>query len=294
MNPELSDKLDARLGTKVTGSAATAGGDINRAFRVQLEDGRDVFVKAAKTSDAELPGLFTCEAQGLRWLAEPGMLRVPKVVLACEADELGPACLVLEWIEPGRRSPDYAEQLGTGLALLHRAGAPRFGLDRDNYLATLPQDNRPCESWGAFYAERRLAPLADRAARSGTLPSALVRQIDQLIARVPELVGPEEAPARLHGDLWGGNVLSDTAGRPVLIDPAAYGGQREVDLAMMQLFGGFSRRVFDAYQATYPLQPGHAERVSLYQLYPLLAHVNLFGSGYVPQVERCIERWAPS
>jgi fructosamine-3-kinase len=124
------------------------------------------------------------------------------------------------------------------------------------------------------------------------LPKVLARRLDRLIERIPQLVGPNEPPARLHGDLWSGNVLCDEHGSPVLIDPAVYGGHREVDLAMMRLFGGFSDAVFDAYDAAYPLQPGHEERVALYQLYPLLAHVNLFGAGYVPQVERCIDRWA--
>jgi fructosamine-3-kinase len=155
----------------------------------------------------------------------------------------------------------------------------------------LEQDNRPSERWGTFYAERRVLALTERALQRGALPRALARRLEQLAERIPGLVGPDEPPARLHGDLWGGNVLCDEQGAPVLIDPAVYGGHREVDLAMMRLFGGFSQAVFDAYHAAYPLQPGHAERVALYQLYPLLAHVNLFGASYLPQVERCIARW---
>jgi fructosamine-3-kinase len=197
----------------------------------------------------------------------------------------------LEWIERGARARDYAQQLGVGLAKLHRTGAPSFGLDHDNYLASLRQENQPAKHWGSFYAERRIGPLTERAAQRGELPQALRKQIEQLLKRIPGLVGPEEPPARVHGDLWSGNVLCDSAGAPVLIDPAVYGGHREIDLAMMRLFGGFADAVFSAYDEVFPLSPGHAERVPLYQLYPLLAHVNLFGSAYLPQLTHCIAHW---
>lgn len=281
----LAHKLAAHLGSAVVRTTSVAGGDINAVQRVQLQDGRVLLVK---TQQASLPGLFSDEARGLRWLAEADALRVPHVIWASERDELGPACLVLEWIEGGARARNYAEQLGVGLAQLHRAGAPSFGLDHDNYLASLRQHNQPTKHWGNFYAERRIRPLTERAAQRGDLPHALRKRIEQLLERIPDLVGPEEPPARLHGDLWSGNVLCDTAGAPVLIDPAVYGGHREIDLAMMRLFGGFSEAVFSAYDEAFPLSPGHAERVPLYQLYPLLAHVNLFDSAYLSQLSHCI------
>lgn len=284
----LAHKLAAHLGSPVVRTTPAAGGDINEAQRVQLQDGRVLLVKTQRKT---LPGLFSDEARGLAWLAEADALRVPAVVLACEADELGPACLVLEWIERGARARDYAQQLGVGLAKLHRTGAPSFGLDHDNYLASLRQENQPAKHWGSFYAERRIGPLTERAAQRGELPQALRKQIEQLLKRIPGLVGPEEPPARVHGDLWSGNVLCDSAGAPVLIDPAVYGGHREIDLAMMRLFGGFADAVFSAYDEVFPLSPGHAERVPLYQLYPLLAHVNLFGSAYLPQLTHCIAHW---
>ena len=288
MKPALRQKLAACLGSAVLQSRAAVGGDINQAFAVQLADGRKLFVK---TQSAALPGLFPAEAHGLRWLSEARALRVPEVLHASDADTLGPACLVLELIESARPCPRYDEQLATGLAALHRRGAEGFGLKRDNYLATLPQDNRVRARWAELYAEQRIAPQVERAARSGELGAGLARRLEQLIARLPQLVGPEEPPARLHGDLWGGNVIRDELGEPVLIDPAVYGGHREVDLAMMKLFGGFSERVFAAYHAAYPLAPGHEQRVPLYQLYPLLVHVNLFGGSYVSGVERCIANW---
>jgi len=284
----LATKLAARMGSSVARSTPAAGGDINQAFHVWLQDGRELFVK---TQSAALPGLFPNEARGLAWLAEANALRVPEVLLASEADDDGPACLVLAWIERGARARDYEEQLGTGLARLHRTAAACFGLDHDNYLASLRQDNTPSERWGIFYAERRIAPLTQLAAQRGELPQALLRRLERLLVRIPDLVGDEEPPARLHGDLWSGNVLCDESGAPVLIDPAVYGGHREIDLAMMRLFGGFSEAVFDAYHAAWPLSPGHEERVPLYHLYPLLAHVNLFGSAYLSQVAHCIARW---
>jgi fructosamine-3-kinase len=284
----LAHKLAARFGSPVAHSTPAAGGDINQVHHVRLQDGRELLVK---TQSALLPGLFSDEARGLAWLAQAQALRVPEVLFASEADEQGPACLVLEWIERAARARDYAEQLGVGLARLHRTGAPSFGLDHDNYLASLRQHNRPEVRWGTFYAERRIAPLVERAAQRGELPASLRRRLEQLLLRIPGMVGPEEPPARLHGDLWSGNVLCDVKGLPVLIDPAVYGGHREIDLAMMRLFGGFSEAVYAAYSDAFALSPGHTDRVPLYQLYPLLAHVNLFGSAYLAQLSECIAPW---
>jgi fructosamine-3-kinase len=174
---------------------------------------------------------------------------------------------------------------------MHRAHPASCGLDRDNYVGRLPQDNEPVSDWPTFYRLRRLAPLAERAFDAGLITSDDLRTFDTLYDRLPELVGPPEPPARLHGDFWGGNLHATPDGRPCLIDPAAYGGHREIDLAMMRLFGGFDARTFAAYDDAYPLAAGHEERVSLYQLYPLLVHVSLFGAGYVSGVRRALERY---
>jgi len=174
-------------------------------------------------------------------------------------------------------------------AALHRTGAPGFGLDHDNFIGRLPQSNRPAPDWGTFYRRERLEPQHRRARDAGVAPASLGRQLDRLYARLDALVGPPEPPARLHGDLWGGNLMGDDRGAPCLIDPAVYGGHREIDLAMMRLFGGFGPRVFAAYAESYPLAAGHEERIALYQLYPLLVHVNLFGGSYVGAVESALE-----
>jgi fructosamine-3-kinase len=283
MNRVLADRIERALGSAVASASAVAGGDINAALRVQLQDGRRLFVK---TQARPLPEMFAHEASGLAWLAQPAVLRIPQVLASSD----DPACafLALEWIEPGRARADHGERLGRGLAALHRAGSPGFGLAHDNYLATLAQLNQPLPRWPEFYAERRLRPLLERALARGSAGARLQAGVERVIARIEALCGPDEPPARLHGDLWGGNALCDQAGEPVLIDPAVYGGHREVDLAMMRLFGGFPERAFDAYDEAFPLAPGHQERVPLYQLYPLLAHVNLFGAGYVGSTERAL------
>ena len=288
MNAELRSKLELQLGSAVRAMTAAGGGDINQTFALQLHDGRRLFVKTHPRPPA---GMYSCEARGLQWLAEAKALRVPEVVFVSEADALGPACLVLEQIAPNRRNSDFDEQLGRGLAALHRHGAGGFGLDHPNFIALLEQDNTPAASWARFYAERRIGAQSELAQRQGRIGHTLARKLEALCAKLEQRVGPSEPPARLHGDLWGGNLLCDDQGGPCLIDPAVYGGHREIDLAMMRLFGGFSERAFAAYAEAFPLAPGHRERIELYQLYPLLVHVNLFGGHYAAQVDRIASRW---
>ena len=284
--PALEAMLAELCGEPVRRLRPLGGGDVGTSYCAELASGRCTF---AKTLPRGPTGALACEAEGLAWLREAAALRVPEVLGFGDSDR-GPA-LALEWIEPGRPADDHAEQLGRGLAAPHRAGAPDFGLGRDNFIATLPQRNDPTGDWPRFYAQRRLAPLVAQAARAGAIDAALERRFDALAARLPQLVGAAEAPARLHGDLWSGNALCDEGGRPVLIDPAVYGGHREVDLAMMALFGGFSDRVVDAYDEAFPLAPDWRERTPLYQLYPLLVHVNLFGTQYLRPLVEALSRY---
>ena len=254
-------ELGAALGSAVVGhDAAPRGGDICRAYRVRLADERVVFAKTR----VDVPGMFAAEAHGLGWLAG-GELRVPRVL------GHGTSWLALEWLELGE--PDHA-RLGRGLAQLHRRGAPSFGLHRDNFLATLPQDNTAEPDWPTFYVERRLRPLVERGVRQRRIPD--VRgQLDALRTRL----GPVEPPARLHGDLWWGNVAG-CGGAAVVFDPAVYGGHREIDLAMLALFGQLTDRLIDAYEEIWPLAEGWRERLPLHQLYPLAAHAVMFGGSY--------------
>lgn len=283
MHRSVSKAVETALGSACARAQPVSGGDINEAFRVSLADGRTVFVK---TNDRADPAMFPAEARGLDWLSQAGALRVPKVLAASRGDT--PAFLVLEYLEPGRRVRDFDERLGRGLAALHRFGAPSFGLDHDNFIGRLHQRNASTATWADFYRERRLLPQLERAVERGLAPQELRGGFERLFARMDDAAGPPEPPARLHGDLWGGNLHVDEHGEPCLIDPAVYGGHREVDLAMMRLFGGFSQATFDAYGEAFPLAPGHEDRVALYQLYPLMVHVNLFGGSYVGSVLRAL------
>ncbi len=282
MTPHLREALEARLGAAVQRTLPLSGGDINDAFEVTLENGDRVFVK---THPSPPSGMFEAEAHGLRWLKEARAVRVPDVIAF--SDE-APAYLALELIAPGKRMSHFDEVLGRGLAALHAYGAPSFGLDRDNFIGRLPQTNAPADDWPSFYWRRRLEAQLRLATDRGLIDSKTERQFQELQRVLADRVGPSEPPSRLHGDLWGGNLHVDEDGCPCVIDPAAYGGHREVDLAMMRLFGGFGARVFAAYQEASPLAPGHEERIPLYQLYPLLVHVNLFGGAYVGSVKRAL------
>ncbi len=282
LGPDLQATVAATLGAAIVRVERVTGGDINDTFVITLADGRRHFLK----THAKAPrGMYQAEATGLRWLADAHALRVPAVI-AHPARDAAQQFLVLELIESAPRAADHDLHLGRGLAALHRTSPPTFGLPRANFIATLAQTNEPADAWPTFYAARRLEPMLKRAVDAGVASAGLKRADAEVMTRIVSLVGTAEPPARLHGDLWGGNAITDEHGLPVLIDPAVYGGHREVDLAMMRLFGGFGPRVFDAYQEAFPLTDGHAARVPLYQLYPLLVHVNLFGGHYLHSAEQ--------
>ncbi|MDB4973002.1 MAG: Fructosamine/Ketosamine-3-kinase [Myxococcaceae bacterium] len=281
MRPALQSALADALGSPITSLRPVSGGDINDAYALTTASGEQLFVKTR----ADAPtGMFPCEAEGLCWLAEAEALPTPEIRLVRED------CLVLRFVPRGPKRADFEALLGRGLAQLHRYGAPSFGLTHDNYIANLPQANAPLASFAEFYRERRLEPLVLRARREGLLTARDSAAFERLYARLTELI-PEEPPARVHGDLWSGNVHVDASGAPMLIDPAVYGGQRELDLAMLQLFGAPSAVFFAAYDEVYPRAVGHDERVPLWQLYPLLVHVCLFGSAYVPQLRSALARY---
>jgi fructosamine-3-kinase len=275
------EAVAAALGRPVAALHRVAGGDLNDAYAAELDDGSRVFVK---TRAGAAPGEFAAEAEGLRWLAEPGAVRIAEVLAVDDA------FLVLRWIDearPPRLDEAGEEELGRGLAGLHLAGAPAFGGARPLRLGPLELPNDPAGDWPSFYAERRLAPLVPRAGLSATG----ARAVERVCSRLADLAGPPEPPARLHGDLWGGNVMAGADGRPWLIDPAAHGGHREVDLAMLRLFGHPSPRTLSAYDEVAPRADGHEDRVALYQLFPLLVHAALFGGGYASSVERAAARY---
>jgi fructosamine-3-kinase len=278
--------VEARLGP-VRGASGVSGGCINDGARVELSGG-PVFLK----HNADAPaGMFAAEARGLEALADAAVeLVVPRPLAWAEAQDGAPAWIALEWLEPAARPRGFAERLGQGLAVLHRARrTERWGWMEDNFIADLPQENGRTETWAEFWRARRLEPQLARARAAGRLPG---READweRLWDRLPEVLAPAEqdGPSLLHGDLWGGNVLA-AAGGPALIDPAVYRGHREADLAMTELFGGFGDGFYAAYREAWPLLPGYATRRAVYQLWYLLVHVNLFGGDYVRQTSGVLQ-----
>jgi fructosamine-3-kinase len=282
MSPELQAEIEAELGQRVAHQRGVSGGDINQAFRAELEDGTAVFVK---THPRAPKGAYAAEAAGLEWLKVEGGPTLP-TVLGCSD-----RWLLLEWVDAGESRPEYDEELGRQLARMHLAAPEYFGLEYDNFIANLPQSNRRHADWASFFGQERVLPLVAACTHRGVWTAQTHAGFEHLVRVLPERVGEDEQPARLHGDLWMGNAMRGPAGEPMLIDPAVYGGHREVDLAMMKLFGGFSADVFAAYNEVYPLQADWEERVDLWQLYPLLVHALLFGGGYAGRCVEVMRRW---
>lgn len=249
-------------------------GSICQARRLTLEDGESVFVKSLNGASAP-PHFFESEAAGLRWLREAAAVPVPEVIAVL--DEL----LVLEWVDTAAPTPQAAERFGRELAALHGAGADAFGAPWPGYIGSLPQDNGAGGSWPEWFSDRRLRPYLRLSADRGALTPADVALVEELLSKIGEYGLEAEPPARLHGDLWPGNLLW-TDHRVWLVDPAAHGGHRETDLAQLALFGGAPNldRILSAYDETAPLADAWRARVPLHQLHLLLVHTALFGGRY--------------
>jgi fructosamine-3-kinase len=280
---DLVDALTTSLGVRPTRVVRLSGGDNAASYRFDFDDGRVVF---AKTHPAPPDGFFSREAGDLAWLGAANALPVP-AVLAVADDPV--ALLALEWIEPGSRSRPDDAVFGRGLAALHRAGNGSFGRQDCRTTGSLGLPNEPAETWAEFYAQCRLLPLARIALDRQALPRNTVARLERVAERLADVGGPPEPPARLHGDLWAGNRMTDASGVSWLVDPAAHGGHREFDLAMMRLFGGFDSSAFDAYDDAFPLASGWQQRVSLHQLAPLVVHAIKFGGDYVASVAAALD-----
>jgi fructosamine-3-kinase len=268
----IAGRAEDLLGVSVVATTPVAGGDVSTATRLRLSDGRSAFVKTRPHSPADF---FVSEARGLRWLAEAGGAPVPAVYAV--ADD----CLIMAWVDPGRASADAAETLARGLAATHRAGSDGFGAEYNGYIGTAPLLNEPTDTWAEFWVRRRLLPYLKIARDRIAIGAADAESIEQVAARIEEFSGPAEPPARLHGDLWSGNIVWAADGPAHLVDPAAHAGHRETDLAMLALFGApHLARILDAYHETFPLADGWRERVPLHQIHPLLVHAILFGGSY--------------
>jgi fructosamine-3-kinase len=289
MHEQLRSAIAYALDAEVIDAHSVAGGDVARSYRVELADGRVVF---AKTHSDPPPGFFVTEAAGLRWLRETGAVAVPDVLAVSDGsgpDAGGPtALLVLEWIDEDRGATTDEHAFGRALANLHRAGAPCFGREDRRPTGSRSLPNDPTDSWAEFYADRRLRPLVRMARDANAVDEGVLADIERISGNLASMGGAQEPPARLHGDLWAGNRIVDRNRRSWLIDPAAHGGHREFDLAMMRLFGGFGDAAFAAYHDEFPLADGWEQRVPLHQLAPLLVHAVKFGGAYRAAVANAV------
>lgn len=291
---ELYEILEGRLGTSIRHATAIGGGMVNKAAKVVTVDG-PVFVKWKPDA---APGMFESEAEGLERLRAAGALRVPEIVAVGDvADDPSVELpyLALEWIQPEEpvRPRRFAENFAAGLAEMHRNSASpsgAFGLERDNFLGRRVQSNAWTADWPAFYRDHRLLPMVALAQSKGRLNPERERMLHKVIDNADRWLGSGEPACLVHGDLWSGNFLTvrDAA---ALVDPAIYYADREVEIAYIQLFGGFPPGFVDLYALHYPLDAGYLERRPLLQLYPLLVHLISFGEGYGPQVDAVCRRY---
>lgn len=256
------------------------GGSINAAHVLKGSDGREFFVKL---NDASLVDMFAAEADGLNEMLSANAIRVPKPI--CWGTSSSEAYIVMEYIPLGGKGS--GPKLGEQLAAMHRKSQDNFGWSRDNTIGSTPQPNTPSDSWVEFYRERRLRFQLELAAHHGG--GQLLDQGERLMDNLDAFFSDyQPAPSLLHGDLWGGNYSTDREGTPVIFDPAVYYGDREADIAMTELFGGFPRDFYSAYNAAWPMDAGYATRKTLYNLYHIINHFNLFGGGYLSQAKRMI------
>ncbi|MTW20494.1 fructosamine kinase family protein [Allochromatium palmeri] len=279
----IAEHISAATGAsfQVRGQRLVGGGCINRAAVVE-DDGRAFFVKLNAPERLEM---FEAESEGLAALATAQAIRVPESI--CVGIAGRESFLVMERLDLGGRLD--GERAGRQLAELHRATAEHFGWHRDNTIGSTPQLNRPDHDWVTFWRDCRLGPQLRLAAANG-YRGQLQHAGERLLSRLDVLIGHQPPPSLLHGDLWGGNIGATPAGEPVIFDPAVYHGDREADLAMTELFGGFGSRFQAAYREAWPLDPAYATRRILYNLYHVLNHLNLFGGGYLDQSHTMIER----
>lgn len=270
---------------KIRSMNPVGGGSINRAFKAETSLG-NFFVKL---NDADAyPGMFEAEAHGLDKLRKANSMDIPAVIASGETD--GHSFLVLEWIESGRRAKNFFEDFGKRLAKLHGNTSELFGLERDNYIGSLMQFNKPAQSFSEFFILQRLEVQLKTAIDYNKLPSGICSSLEKLYSKLNEIIPPEK-PALLHGDFWSGNFMTGANGFACIFDPAVYYGHRESDLAMSLLFGGFNQEFYETYHSHFPLESNWRKRTDIFNLYPLLVHVNLFGGSYTNEVMSIVKRF---
>ena len=271
------------LNFEIRSTRPTGGGDINETALIDSNQGR-FFVKW--NSASRFPSMFDYEFEGLQILREAKEIALPEPLHSDEIDDYG--FLLMEAIEMGTPAPNFWFKFGQQLAELHRHTHEQFGLDHNNYIGSLPQQNHFCATWEEFFVTQRMEPQLKHARDKGKMDAGDSKLFSAFFARIDQLF-PKENPSLLHGDLWSGNFMINQGGEAVLIDPAIYYGHREMDLGMTQLFGGFQEDFYQGYHQQYPLESGWQQRINYANLYPLMVHVNLFGGGYVQQVKQILK-----
>ena len=262
------------------------GGDINRSYCLYARETKYFL----KVNDAKwYPGMFEKEAKGLEALAKSvGTLKIPQVIKCGLAGQ--DQYLLLEWIEPGKPGKNSWERFGSAMATMHQRTQPYFGWEEDNYIGSLQQYNTKYDSWSLFYSGCRIMPLVGRLFNTGIFSKEDIAVAETFCKKIDRLF-PQEPPALLHGDLWAGNFMMTSAGNTAIYDPAVYYGQREMDIGMTKLFGGFDQRFYDAYNEIYPLEKNWLQRLPLAQLYPLLIHAVLFGGRYTGSAREIMKQF---
>jgi protein-ribulosamine 3-kinase len=269
----------------IKNSSPLSGGSINNAYRLETNAGA-FFMKYNRAS--AYPGMFQQEARGLELLLKAKAIRVPEVIAYGEAGN--DTFILLEYLNSSVKKNHFWEDFAHNLAALHKNTSDQFGLDHDNYIGSLKQFNDVKDRWVDFFIVQRLLVQMDLAGNSGLLPASTRQAFERLFKRLDEIF-PQEEPSLIHGDLWGGNFMVDEKGEAAIIDPAVYYGFREMDIGMSQLFGGFDSAFYTAYNNAWPMEAGWRERIDICNLYPLMVHVNLFGTGYLNSVNTILQRF---
>ena len=259
------------------------GGCINQTIHLQTSKGHFFL----KWNEQESLDMFEKEAKGLKLLKEHAHMTVPEVIGTGKIENK--AFLLLEYIDSYPAKTNYWEQFGEALAELHKCSNKSYGLDFDNYIGSLPQKNEPEQDWLDFFIEKRLRVQFGLAYYNGLIGKAYLEKLDQLAIKLADFF-PKEAPALLHGDLWSGNAMVDHQGEPCMVDPAVYYGHREMEIAFTTLFGGFDTAFYNAYEQAFPFEKGFEERKAVYNCYPLMVHVNLFGKSYLSGIDQVFNR----
>jgi protein-ribulosamine 3-kinase len=260
------------------------GGNFNLAVKVKVKEG-DFFIK---WNQGDHNGMFDSEALSLNLLRETGVIHVPEVLN--HGKILDKEYLIMDFVTPAPKQANYWEDFGQKLARLHTNSNAQFGLHFNNYIGALPQSNEWIEDGIEFFIEKRLKVQVGLALYERRLSEEVYGKFQKLYEKLPDLL-PQDKPALLHGDLWSGNVMVENTGHVSLIDPSTYYGLREAELAFTTMFGGFETTFYEAYNEVFPIQNGFGERIPLYNLYPLMVHVNLFGGGYLDAVEKTLSKF---